>query len=109
MISDFVQWDHSQSWNVPKTEEFLSGGNGRQTDSQYVIDASMESPDHYLVGHKIDGRVLYPATGYLVLAWKALAKLKGQFHEQMAVVFEDINIHRATILPQTGIILIVYL
>merc|ERR1719445_384802 len=31
-----------------------------------------DSEDHYLVGHKIDGRVLFPATGYLVLAWKAL-------------------------------------
>ena len=50
----------------------------------------------------IDGRVLYPATGYLVLAWRALAKLEGQVFDQMPVCFENVHIHRATILPKTG-------
>ena len=54
------------------------------------------------MGHMIDGRVLYPATGYLVLAWRALAKLEGQVFDQMPVCFENVHIHRATILPKTG-------
>lgn len=51
---------------------------------------------------QIDGRVLYPATGYLVLAWRALAKLSSQTYHQMAVTFEDVQIHHATIIPKTG-------
>lgn len=60
------------------------------------------SPDHYLVGHCIDGRILYPATGYLVLAWRSLAGSLGMAMEQTAVMFEDVTIHQATILPKKG-------
>lgn len=54
------------------------------------------------MGHKIDGRVLFPATGYLVLTWRALAKLQGQEYTRMPVCFSDVHIHRAVILPKTG-------
>uniref|UniRef100_A0A8C3V264 Fatty acid synthase n=1 Tax=Catharus ustulatus TaxID=91951 RepID=A0A8C3V264_CATUS len=65
-------------------------------------DVSPESPDHYLTGHCIDGRVLYPATGYLVLAWRTLARSLGMAMEEMAVMFEDVTIHQATIIPKKG-------
>lgn len=61
-----------------------------------------ESSDYYLIGHCIDGRVLYPATGYLVLAWRTLARSLGITMEQMPVVFEEVTIHQATILPKKG-------
>lgn len=61
-----------------------------------------ESPDYYLVGHCIDGRVLYPATGYLVLAWRTLARSLGTSIDELPVTFEDIAIHQATILPKKG-------
>lgn len=67
-----------------------------------LTDVSPDSPDHYLVGHCIDGRVLYPATGYLVLAWRTLARSLGMAMEQMAVMFEEVTIHQATILPKKG-------
>lgn len=101
MISPLIQWDHSQTWDVPTLEQFTSGGGGTSS-CVFKVDASTESEDHYLVGHCIDGRVLFPATGYLVLAWRALAKLQGQVYDQMPVAFDDIHIHRATILPKTG-------
>lgn len=52
--------------------------------------------------HCIDGRVLFPATGYLCLAWKMLARALNQNMEEMPVVFEDVTLHQATILPKTG-------
>lgn len=65
-------------------------------------DSSPESPDHYLVDHQIDGRVLFPATGYLYLVWKTLARSLGLPLEQTPVVFEGVTLHQATILPRTG-------
>lgn len=52
--------------------------------------------------HCIDGRVLFPATGYLCLVWKTLARTLGQNMEQVPVVFEDVTLHQATVLPKTG-------
>ncbi|XP_071429466.1 fatty acid synthase [Pithys albifrons albifrons] len=102
LISPYIKWDHSQDWDVPKAEDFPAGSKGSASASVYNIDVSPDSPDHYLVGHCIDGRVLYPATGYLVLAWRTLARSLAMDMEQMAVTFEDVTIHQATILPKKG-------
>uniref|UniRef100_A0A8C0C149 Fatty acid synthase n=1 Tax=Buteo japonicus TaxID=224669 RepID=A0A8C0C149_9AVES len=102
LISPYIKWDHSQDWDVPKAEDFPAGSKGSASASVYNIDASPDSADHYLVGHCIDGRVLYPATGYLVLAWRTLAQSLGMAMEQMAVMFEEVTIHQATILPKKG-------
>ncbi|XP_030143528.4 fatty acid synthase [Taeniopygia guttata] len=102
LISPYIKWDHSQDWDVPKAEDFPSGSKGSASASVYNIDVSPESPDHYLIGHCIDGRVLYPATGYLVLAWRTLARSLGVAMEEMAVMFEDVTIHQATIIPKKG-------
>ncbi|NXI49651.1 FAS synthase, partial [Chloroceryle aenea] len=102
LISPHIKWDHSQEWNIVKAEDFGGGSKGAAAASVYNIDVSPNSPDHYLVGHCIDGRVLYPATGYLVLAWRTLARSLGMVMEQMAVSFEEVTIHQATILPKNG-------
>ena len=106
MISSLVQWDHSVGWAVPTAEDFIAlgnGGAGSGCAGSYEIDvSSASSEDAYLTGHVIDGRVLFPATGYLVLAWKQLARLVGQSVGQFPVAFENVSIHRATILPSTG-------
>uniref|UniRef100_UPI00398F77C5 fatty acid synthase n=1 Tax=Pristiophorus japonicus TaxID=55135 RepID=UPI00398F77C5 len=102
LISPCIVWDHSQTWDVPKTEHFSSGSGGLGSAIVFNIDLNPESPDHYIVDHCIDGRVLYPATGYLVLAWRALMRLIGAVMEQTPVIFEDIVLHRATILQKTG-------
>lgn len=70
--------------------------------SMFCADMNPESPDYYMIGHCIDGRVLYPATGYLVLAWRTLMRSLGAVMEHTPVTFEDVTIHRATILPKTG-------
>lgn len=104
LISPFIRWDHSQTWDVPKADDFPSGSGGSTSTTVYNIDMNPESPDYYLIGHCIDGRVLYPATGYLVLAWRTLARSLGVVMEQTPVMFEEVTIHRATILPKTGVI-----
>ncbi|KAK9406948.1 fatty acid synthase [Crotalus adamanteus] len=103
LISPYIAWDHSQNWDVPKPEDFPTGSGGSGAATVYNIDVNPESPDHYLVGHCIDGRVLYPATGYLVLAWRTLARSLGTMIEELPIMFEDVTIHQATILPKKGL------
>ncbi|XP_061081570.1 fatty acid synthase isoform X1 [Conger conger] len=102
LISPRLGWDHSQDWDVPRPEDFPAGSGGSTSATVYNIDMNPESPDYYMMGHCIDGRVLYPATGYLVLAWRTLMRSLGAVMEQTPVIFEDVTIHRATILPKTG-------
>ncbi|GFY56199.1 fatty acid synthase [Trichonephila inaurata madagascariensis] len=88
-ISDLIKWNHSQSYNVPKyTAE----------TSEFSMEFKFDQNDAYILDHKIDGRSLFPATGYIYLAWKVLAtKLRKNFQE-MPVVIENFKIHRATVI-----------
>ncbi|XP_064637682.1 fatty acid synthase-like isoform X2 [Lineus longissimus] len=103
MISPTIRWDHLHSWDVPDADVYIQGG-GSHGGCIYEIKMSLDSEDEYLEGHKIDGRVLFPATGYMVLAWRTLAMIHGQMYEQMPVALDDVNIHRATIMPEEGIV-----
>lgn len=68
-----------------------------------IIDINLtKDDDAYLAGHTIDGRVLFPATGYMTLAWRQFAKMKNSTLEKTPVVLEDVVFHRATILPKDG-------
>uniref|UniRef100_A0A1W7RAJ9 Fatty acid synthase n=1 Tax=Hadrurus spadix TaxID=141984 RepID=A0A1W7RAJ9_9SCOR len=101
-ISPFIKWDHSQTWKVALWKDHPS----LAPSSEFVVEIDISSPDsadYFIAGHCINGRVLFPATGYLVLAWKALAKHKGKVFNQMPVEFENYSIHRATILSKAGI------
>lgn len=61
MINSMIEWDHSVEWTVAD----FSGKGSRSGEMVVEIDLSKES-DQFLSGHAIDGRVLFPATGYLV-------------------------------------------
>ena len=66
LLSSLIRWNYSQSWEVWKADQ-LSGNGGEGTSRFDVEVSSRDGPDAYLAGHKIDGRVLFLATGYLVL------------------------------------------
>lgn len=59
LISPLVKWDHSISW---LSHLWVNKDYCGQT---IIVDIS-ESLYSHLEGHEIDGRVLMPATGYLV-------------------------------------------
>ncbi|KAH8298247.1 hypothetical protein KR018_011847 [Drosophila ironensis] len=92
MLGSLVGWDHSQTWNYPKFK------GGRQAGQLSVeLDLAKEE-NAFLAGHTIDGRVLFPATGYMTLAWMSLAQQQGLDYLRTPVLFEDVVFHRATIL-----------
>lgn len=97
MIGPLVKWDHSATWEVASFKQTSS----QSGECVVQVDLSKET-DAYLAGHQIDGRVLFPATGYLALVWKTLAKLRGTDFELLPVVFENVRFQRATIMPKEG-------
>ncbi|XP_064478735.1 fatty acid synthase-like [Ornithodoros turicata] len=99
-ISHLVGWDHSESWTVVNYNDFST--SAQVSEEVVEVDVGGSEDDEYLAGHQIDGRVLFPATGYMVLAWKSLAKRTGKPFHQVPVRFENVSLHRATILPKSG-------
>lgn len=97
MINSLIEWDHSIEWSVAD----FSGKGNRTGESVIEVDLSKEN-DAYLAGHTIDGRILFPATGYLTLVWKTFAKLQNTDYEKLPVILEDVQFHRATIMPKEG-------
>ncbi|XP_061706492.1 fatty acid synthase-like [Cydia pomonella] len=90
-LASHVGWDHSVEWSVA---DFKTAGR-----SETVIEYDLSSPgDAFLAGHDIDGRVLFPATGYLALVWRTVAKMNNLEMEQAAVVLENVHFRRATIM-----------
>ncbi|EEC04297.1 fatty acid synthase, putative [Ixodes scapularis] len=101
-VAHLVSWDHAQPpWSVVTYKDFISA-EASMSDEVVELDLEAGENDGYLAGHKIDGRVLFPATGYMVLAWKFLAKRSGKPYTEVPVVFENVTLHRATILPKTA-------
>jgi fatty acid synthase, animal type len=79
MISPLVRWQHSDDWHVAiyKNEvctpfnEFYAMLNQflqtkLETGERTVTFDLNEEDVSYISGHKIDNRILFPATGYLV-------------------------------------------
>ncbi|XP_052754570.1 fatty acid synthase [Galleria mellonella] len=89
-----VRWDHSVQWSVAHF-----GGAARSGEHVVELDLA-RAPDAYLAGHRIDGRVLFPATGYITLVWRTMAKLHNKKFEETPVVLEDLQLRRATIMSQ---------
>lgn len=50
------------------------------------------------------GRTLFPATGFLFLAWESFAILTGKLSSEMRIVFEDVKYIRACNVPIDGAI-----
>ncbi|GAB0091808.1 Fatty acid synthase [Sergentomyia squamirostris] len=96
MLNSKIEWDHSQRWTVVN---FGYANKSGQSILEYNLT---NEQDAYLAGHNIDGRVLFPATGYLCLAWRQYAKSHGNQFDRVPVIFEDVVFHRATILPSEG-------
>ncbi|KFM59156.1 Fatty acid synthase, partial [Stegodyphus mimosarum] len=95
MLSDLIKWNHSHSFSVPKWAP---------SSTTFVLGFDLQNDDSYLMDHKLDGRSLFPATGYIYLAWKALAEKHKKAMDELPVVIENFKIRRATVLNPSKIL-----
>ncbi|XP_045464695.1 fatty acid synthase-like [Harmonia axyridis] len=93
MISPHIKWDHSIEWTVAS---FLEQ---EQQSGQFFVEIDLAKEENkFMLDHIIDGRIIYPGAGYLVLVWQVFAKTQNKEYEKMPVLFEDIQWHRITLL-----------
>ncbi|GBM54838.1 Fatty acid synthase [Araneus ventricosus] len=91
MISDLIRWNHSESYFVPKYSS---------KSRVFSLEFHFFSNDSYILDHKIDRKVLFPATGFIYLAWEALASKKEKQFEQVPIVIERFKVHKPVIMGQ---------
>jgi len=69
---------------------------------KYPIDLT-QIVESELLCHKVEGRHIFPTSGYLHMVWKSLAKLQGVMEiEKLPVIFEKVEFFRPTIMMIRG-------
>lgn len=95
MISPYVRWEHSEDWFVAFYRPLDEMKSGERAIS---LTVAKDNDWSFLMGHVIDGRNLFPATGYLNFVWETQSMIVGMMMSDMQIVFEDVKFHRATTL-----------
>jgi fatty acid synthase len=94
-INSLIKWDHSTELSVRKYPEWFDRSNA--SDMNYTVNCKDKGDRAYL-DHAVDGNPIFPATGYLMLAWRKLAASVGKLWYKVPVVFENVQLKRATFL-----------
>ncbi|KAJ8946541.1 hypothetical protein NQ318_004677, partial [Aromia moschata] len=100
MISPFIKWNHNRQMFVPQYDQDII--NEAQHGARGVKVQITDQEWSYIEGHIVDGRNLFPATGYLYMVWQTLALIKGVSVKFMNVVFENCKFIRATAMAKKG-------
>jgi fatty acid synthase len=97
-ISSIMKWDHKLPYAVRKFPEY----HNKATASDMIFVISLANPEYeFLADHCVDGKVIFPATGYLMLAWRRLAMSRCQQWTKVPVIFEDVQFRRPIFLSVT--------
>nr|XP_019551378.2 fatty acid synthase-like [Aedes albopictus] len=96
MIAPLIRWDHRDSWYIVRYEWVAF-----RVSNQMSFKVTLADQDFvYAAGHCIDGRVLFPATGYLSLVWELIAYLSQREIADCPMQFDDVQFLRATTLTK---------
>lgn len=92
MISPLIKWNHSEDWFTAfyRVQTDTKGGCREVNISTKVLEWS------FLKRHAIDGRTVFPATGYVYLVWETFAMMRGVIYYDLNVVLEDVKLLQAT-------------
>ncbi|CAG2102302.1 unnamed protein product [Medioppia subpectinata] len=100
-LSSLIKWDHSDDYLVPLYPDYFNPRTGDEINIS--IDFKLEENQFYF-GHVIDGRVLFPATGYLYIVWQELAKQSSIPVTELPVIFANVHFLRATIIKENTVL-----
>ena len=89
-IGSLMVWDHHKSIPTMKFPEYFN----KDTASDLISKLDLKTNDSYLLGHCVDQDILFPVSGYLVLAWQQLAQSLCKSWIDVPVVFENVQFIR---------------
>lgn len=96
MISPLIRWNHNEDWFVFSYDNLKK----KENSCERVIGVNVKENDwNFITGHVVDGRILFPGTAYLYIAWETFAAMKGKLE---VVVFENVRFERATNMSKDG-------
>ncbi|CAG7828973.1 unnamed protein product, partial [Allacma fusca] len=95
-ISPLVKWNHEDSRGTSIITYPIRYGRMARFDLH-------DQQHSFLKGHKLGNKTVFPAAGYIFLAWNGLAELAGTKIENFPVRFENVSFERATFLSENNI------
>ena len=90
-IGSLMKWDHSETLNIRLYPDHFNRSTA--ADMNVSVDLTI-GQDLFYAGHCIDGNILFPATGYLMLAWRVYAATLARTWIDVPVVFEQVQFQR---------------
>ncbi|CAH0548595.1 unnamed protein product [Brassicogethes aeneus] len=101
-ISPAIRWNHSQEW---ETANFRNVGHKENSRAKiFEVIFGKDCIWNFAHGHVIDGRNLFPATGYLNIVWETLRWCFGYELAQNSVIFTNCKFLRAVNCVKEGVV-----
>ena len=100
-LSSLIRWDHNKSYPFKQYPQHFSRPTA--SDMNFRIDFNVTENQYYL-DHAVHGKALFPAVGYLVLAWRIHALHLGQNWCETPVIFENIQFIKPLYIKEYSII-----
>ncbi|KAF5286580.1 hypothetical protein FQA39_LY16263 [Lamprigera yunnana] len=95
LIPPLIEWNHDHDWHVYRYKPKML--------HKKVVSISLENSDwKFLSGHVVNGLNLFPATGYLYLAWTFYAEINHLHLDEVKIVLEDVKFLRSCLLSKGG-------
>ena len=96
-IGSLMKWDHSVVHKKKIFPQYLC----RSTASDMNMDLDLTITDfRFYLGHCVDGNNIFPATGYLMLAWRAYASSLFKTWNEVPVVWQNVQFRRPVFLDE---------
>ncbi|CAG2110142.1 unnamed protein product, partial [Medioppia subpectinata] len=97
-ISSIVRWEHNKQ--IPFGLYPKKYNLSTASDYNYTFDPVNYQKNKFYLDHCVDGNAIFPAAGYLMLAWRKLAAGLGRYWYDVPVVFENVQFKRPVFLNE---------
>ena len=98
-LGHLIKWSHSTSYFFPKYPKYFKC----KVECIYTFQIDINNPEfRFLSGHCIDGRILFPAVGYLILISQMVATFLGYLDfSKISIDFYKFKLRKALLLTSS--------